>query len=495
MVIWVRILCVLIRHMSESLGRSLGACIGTVVGTDTYIIDGNMGKFMWLRINIDTKKPLRCCVALGGCGNKPKLCPLQYEKLPNFSMKKQENLAPPEERIYFHEEGCSSNSHSDFSTLGEDPLFGCPLAPSSIVDAAPIEAIPVLASPPMVAAPLSAKTTAYDVVLLEDEEDVVANDDTDAGILGQSDVFVVDDSRRVHVSKNVLIGDENDDPSRVKRARFVIATLLLKDTRVTKVGMSSSKNSLAAGLGQSQAVHSLRMTSDAIELLDESDICTILSTDLYSTMTLTRIFLELLLQNLNYMTCFVQMRLTGRNEGTDFVLKIASSYFSDLLTSSSIADPCILEHILPSVFHDMNESLLPPFTAEEVVTAFHDIGLGKALGIDGFPNCFFRLHWDIVGPEFVQLCLALLDGSVDMASFGFMDSPKMSRNKTVVLGYVRDNVNARIASWNKHLLSFGGCEIFIKAVGIFEHFNSFDLDLCGIMDLIAKFVYILTYGG
>ncbi|KAK8672033.1 hypothetical protein V6N13_110410 [Hibiscus sabdariffa] len=86
----------------------------------------------------------------------------------------------------------------------------CPLAPSGIVDAAPIQAIPVLVAPQMAAAPLSTKTTAYDVVLLEDEEDVVANDDTDAGILGQSDVFVVDDSGRVHVSENVLIGDEND---------------------------------------------------------------------------------------------------------------------------------------------------------------------------------------------------------------------------------------------------------------------------------------------
>ncbi|KAK9043280.1 hypothetical protein V6N11_071626 [Hibiscus sabdariffa] len=37
-------------------------------------------------------------------------------------------------------------------------------------------------------------------------------------------------------------------------------------------------------------------------------------------------------------------------------------------------------------------------------------------------------------------------------------------NKTAALGFVRDKVNSRISSWNKILLSFGGREIFIKAI-------------------------------
>ncbi|KAK8609344.1 hypothetical protein V6N13_061793 [Hibiscus sabdariffa] len=82
------------------------------------------------------------------------MCPLQYEKLPNFChgcglvghlvvdcphqpynlsirfqygdwmraslKKKQENIIPPKGRIRFHEEGGSSNSQSDFSNLGDD---------------------------------------------------------------------------------------------------------------------------------------------------------------------------------------------------------------------------------------------------------------------------------------------------------------------------------------------------------------------------------------
>ncbi|KAL4271888.1 hypothetical protein GQ457_13G012490 [Hibiscus cannabinus] len=63
----------------------------------------------------------------------------------------------------------------------------------------------------------------------------------------------------------------------------------------------------------------------------------------------------------------------------------------------------------------MNHSLLQPFTPEDVIAAFHDIGTRKAPGIDGFPSSFFRLHWETIGSEFIQLCLALLDGSADMA--------------------------------------------------------------------------------
>ncbi|KAL4378206.1 hypothetical protein GQ457_02G027810 [Hibiscus cannabinus] len=48
--------------------------------------------------------------------------------------------------------------------------------------------------------------------------------------------------------------------------------------------------------------------------------------------------------------------------------------------------------------------------------AFHDIGPENTPGIDGFPSSFFLLRWDTIGLEFVQLYLALLDGSLDMAS-------------------------------------------------------------------------------
>ncbi|KAL4332654.1 hypothetical protein GQ457_07G000040 [Hibiscus cannabinus] len=55
------------------------------------------------------------------------------------------------------------------------------------------------------------------------------------------------------------------------------------------------------------------------------------------------------------------------------------------------------------------------FTAEEVIAAFRDINPRKSPGIDGLPSGFFQ-HWDILGEDFVSLCLDLLRGHADMAS-------------------------------------------------------------------------------
>ncbi|KAL4361603.1 hypothetical protein GQ457_04G019930 [Hibiscus cannabinus] len=102
-------------------------------------------------------------------------------------------------------------------------------------------------------------------------------------------------------------------------------------------------------------------------------------------------------------------------DGFESVLCIASTYFSSLFTSYSTMDPSILNLIPPSISAEMNQSLLRPFTPEEVTAAFQDIGTRKAPGIDGFPISFFRLHWETIGSEFIQLCLVIIDGSADMA--------------------------------------------------------------------------------
>ncbi|KAL4317903.1 hypothetical protein GQ457_18G009840 [Hibiscus cannabinus] len=227
MVIWVRILCVPIGLMSESLGRSLGACIGSVVGTDTRIIDGIMGEFMRVRVNIYVTKPLRRCVALGGCGTKPRLCPLQYEKLPNFchgcgllghlvidcprqpydpQIKFQygdwlrANLkatrggfAQPRGRIRFHEEAGSSTSQTGFSSLGMGAVVHTGHAP--FVDATPICSVlvPATANSPMGV-----------------EESIAVPADVVAGVDVSNDVLAIDGSGKVHIAHNALFGDERD---------------------------------------------------------------------------------------------------------------------------------------------------------------------------------------------------------------------------------------------------------------------------------------------
>ncbi|KAL4341497.1 hypothetical protein GQ457_08G031700 [Hibiscus cannabinus] len=240
MVIWVRILRVPIGLMSEFLGRSLGACIGSVMGTDTRIIDGNMEEFMRVRVNIDVSKPLRRCVTLGGCGTKPRLCPLQYEKLPNFchgcgllghlvidcprqpydpQVKFQygdwlrANLkanrggsAQPRGRIRFHDEAGSSNSQSGFSFLCEEHVFDATIiffdffdyytffmgvvhtGHATFVNATPIRSVP---------APATANSP------MGVEENIV-------GVEVSHDVLAVDGSGKVHIEQTTPFGDESD---------------------------------------------------------------------------------------------------------------------------------------------------------------------------------------------------------------------------------------------------------------------------------------------
>ncbi|KAL4367405.1 hypothetical protein GQ457_05G022140 [Hibiscus cannabinus] len=102
---------------------------------------------------------------------------------------------------------------------------------------------------------------------------------------------------------------------------------------------------------------------------------------------------------------------------TTEVLRVASDYFVSLFSANPQVDaPAFLEHISPSVTADMNSGLLASFTAEEVIAAFRDINPRKSPGIDGLPSGFFRQHWDILGEDFVSLCLDLLRGHTDMAS-------------------------------------------------------------------------------
>ncbi|KAL4325183.1 hypothetical protein GQ457_11G026720 [Hibiscus cannabinus] len=95
----------------------------------------------------------------------------------------------------------------------------------------------------------------------------------------------------------------------------------------------------------------------------------------------------------------------------------SSDYFVSLFSANPlVVAPAFLEHITPSVTEDMNSGLLATFTAEEVIAAFRDINPRKSPGIDGLPSGFFRQHWDILGEDFVSLCLDLLRGQTDMAS-------------------------------------------------------------------------------
>ncbi|KAK8684240.1 hypothetical protein V6N13_040270 [Hibiscus sabdariffa] len=189
--------------------------------------------------------------------------------------------AQPRGRIRFHDEAGSSNSQSGFSSLGEEHVFDglgdVHTGHATFVNATPLRSVPV---------PVTANSP------MGVEENIV-------GVAVSHDVLAVDGSGKVHTEQTAPFGDESDayvtkisheeagpvaaapdvdaieewlaedtesevqahtdlpvkvpskrssggsDPSKSKRARSIPITLSSKDLRISKAGMSSSKNSSA----------------------------------------------------------------------------------------------------------------------------------------------------------------------------------------------------------------------------------------------------------
>ncbi|KAE8681243.1 hypothetical protein F3Y22_tig00111332pilonHSYRG00015 [Hibiscus syriacus] len=119
------------------------------------------------------------------------------------------------------------------------------------------------------------------------------------------------------------------------------------------------------------------------------------------------------------------------------IFGIASRYFSSLFHSSA-ANPD--EEIFQAIEHCIdpsdNEMLCREFSTEEVIFAFSQVNPSKAPGFDGLPGHFFRSFWNIVGSDFVNLCLCLLNGTKEfdfvnrtiVVLIAKVDSPKLMKH-------------------------------------------------------------------
>jgi hypothetical protein len=78
-------------------------------------------------------------------------------------------------------------------------------------------------------------------------------------------------------------------------------------------------------------------------------------------------------------------------EGTAYLNPMISDYFSGLFSTEVYdTDPSLLQKVHPRVTANMNDTLLRPYTAEDVRKALFSIGDMKAPGTDGLHAIFFK---------------------------------------------------------------------------------------------------------
>ena len=89
------------------------------------------------------------------------------------------------------------------------------------------------------------------------------------------------------------------------------------------------------------------------------------------------------------------------------ISNVAMSYFHNLFASSR--PDCVVEvvdQVEAVVTPDMNETLLRPFSCEEIKSVLFQMSSSKAPGLDGMTALFFQKYWHIVGED---VTIAILD--------------------------------------------------------------------------------------
>jgi hypothetical protein len=90
---------------------------------------------------------------------------------------------------------------------------------------------------------------------------------------------------------------------------------------------------------------------------------------------------------------------------------IANQYQNLFLSHAGGHEEEVLECVQRRVTTEMNESLLAPFTGDEVCCALDSIGDLKAPGADGFLAIFYKQFWQLVGERIKEEVLVFLNGA------------------------------------------------------------------------------------
>lgn len=82
---------------------------------------------------------------------------------------------------------------------------------------------------------------------------------------------------------------------------------------------------------------------------------------------------------------------------------LMSGYFTSLFTASQVEWQEVVSYIPTSVSRSQNEKLLGQVTAEEVKEVLFQMNPDKAPGPDGMTPGFYKIHWQIVGKDVVNM--------------------------------------------------------------------------------------------
>ena len=130
---------------------------------------------------------------------------------------------------------------------------------------------------------------------------------------------------------------------------------------------------------------------------------------------------------------------------------IAVEYFQNLFTSSTpMAINEVTQLVDEMVTPEMNDSLLSPFSREEVRSALFQMSPSKAPGPDGMTALFFQKYWNIVGLNVTDAMLDYLNSRRLLKSINFTNM--------VLIPKVKAPVNM------SHFRPISLCNVFYKII-------------------------------
>uniref|UniRef100_A0A803PEK8 Reverse transcriptase domain-containing protein n=1 Tax=Cannabis sativa TaxID=3483 RepID=A0A803PEK8_CANSA len=102
---------------------------------------------------------------------------------------------------------------------------------------------------------------------------------------------------------------------------------------------------------------------------------------------------------------------------TGMIRKLVEDYYGSLSSASSLhLDQVeeVLRRVRPKVTNDMNEELMRPFVADEVIHVVKHMNPVKAPGVDGLPTLFYQKFWGKLQTEVIAVCLKMLNEGADL---------------------------------------------------------------------------------